>query len=687
MRRVPVIYTGRAQQAPGQSPSGRIIPRLTTERQELAGYDTTIAALREKSNSMKSQIEALQAAIKETADDILYIERKTEMLREKMRSKPTDAPDVRIYVLCHTQERYEIAIKEFGHYYWAVPLLMKYQDSTLENACWKQLEELEHEWKDCDMVGTLSSISYKKVNLIDIDSIIMDRSKWIHGYYHFMLDNKPITNERHPHLLTIVKDICRALGYKIPLESYCNYWMCRPRLMTKFIKWVTGTLIPLVLEHPLIMEDAYYKESKLSEEECNKIWGKPYYPHIPFVIERLTYLFFSKKIILVSHENTLTGAPLILEELQRYFLSQEYIAELIYYSKNTTKYLLEEATRGTVIVVSNTLVTQDVVLFCNANKIPVIWYIHEWLDSTVMRHYPFLVKDKNIYRYANKLVFPCIGAYNNHNEYSGKLLSDISTIIPYGYNLDLFRDKKLAPAPFEKAKGTLYIGIIGTIDKRKNQSVFIQNVFKPLQKKYPHICLVLIGKKNENINPPIGVTMVGCVTNPISYINLMDIIVSYSTNEVLPLNLIEASLCRKAIVTSDAGGSSDIITDCSSGFVVGINDHAAAIKRLSELIESPSLRYACGSAAYDHAIMSYNQVYNFSSFEHIIDDVYNELESARCYPVPDVIIESAAQKETHNDTVKATNSTSGILQCNTQAPVGDILSNISVSSSAKPWRR
>lgn len=202
--------------------------------------------------------------------------------------------NVRIYVLCHTDERFEAASKIYGKYYWAVPVRMKYQDYTFENAFWKQLLEIREEWTNVDMVGVISSSAYKKLKLEKMDKVIRDRTKWTNGYYHFSDTDRPIGNN-HPHLLEILTDVCETLKVPMPTASYCNYFMCTPAKMTGFIEWYEAFARTAVCEHPLAMTDAKYKEGALTSSELMSLSGLPYYSHMPFVLERLNKVFFHMK--------------------------------------------------------------------------------------------------------------------------------------------------------------------------------------------------------------------------------------------------------------------------------------------------------------------------------------------------------------------------------------------------------
>ena len=224
-------------------------------------------------------------------------EKKTTKSLDKKIDKPPEKKiqelltNVRIYILCHTEERLELAREIYKDYKWAVPIRMKYQDCTFENAFWRQLGEMKNEWAGLEMVGTLSYTAHIKCNLKRFNRIINDRTRWPTGYFNFMDTNSVIVS-CHPHLLEISTDVCKTLNRSLPSVAYCNYWMCTPQKMVEFIDWFETRLKPAVLAHPLSMADAQYIQGQLSSSELLQLCGVPYYPVVPFVIERLNKMFF-----------------------------------------------------------------------------------------------------------------------------------------------------------------------------------------------------------------------------------------------------------------------------------------------------------------------------------------------------------------------------------------------------------
>jgi chromosome segregation ATPase len=201
--------------------------------------------------------------------------------------------DIKIYILCHNEQCFNEAPRIYGKYSWAVPILMTYQDITFENAFWKQLYEIRGDWYNCKMVGTLSFRASKKINLSIIDNIIRDPSKWTSGYYHFLSKDIPVNNKQHPNLVTILSDVTRSLRLDMPNENCCNYWMCSPDKMLRFLIWFEEDAFPLVMSHQLSMTNSTYIGT-LKRDDLLKLGPYPFYTHAPFVFERLFISYFKK---------------------------------------------------------------------------------------------------------------------------------------------------------------------------------------------------------------------------------------------------------------------------------------------------------------------------------------------------------------------------------------------------------
>ena len=286
------------------------LARLAEEKEaatrKSAEYSSTIARSQFEERiriSLNEKVAAKRRALDEYqellhAQSHLNLSDKTALARKRAIDEALAARNhieqnpVRIYILCHNVERFERAESIYKKYPWACPILMKYQDCTFENAVWKQLYEIRDEWYNYKMVGTMSFSSYTKINLNDVDRVIKDPNTWAAGFYHFMRTETPISNKHHPHLVEIMTDTCKALELSVPPENFCNYWITSSEKMIQFLIWFEERAYPIVMSHPLIMTDSTYPGS-LSKDKLLTLCGVPYYPHTPFVFERLFLSYFA----------------------------------------------------------------------------------------------------------------------------------------------------------------------------------------------------------------------------------------------------------------------------------------------------------------------------------------------------------------------------------------------------------
>jgi glycosyltransferase involved in cell wall biosynthesis len=182
------------------------------------------------------------------------------------------------------------------------------------------------------------------------------------------------------------------------------------------------------------------------------------------------------------------------------------------------------------------------------------------------------------------------------------------------------------PFKLNKKENLIYIGIIGTICSRKSQELFITNIFKNINNIYKNTRLVLVGKLVERFSLADkllynNIIHIPQVQNAIPYIDAMDIIVSYSNNEVLPMNLIEAGLCGKPVLATNVGGTGDIVEDGVTGFIINKNDVKMGIIKLRTLIESKDLRISMGERAREKCCRQFNDDVTFPLFTDCINKI------------------------------------------------------------------
>jgi hypothetical protein len=214
-----------------------------------------------------------------------------------------------IYILCYNEYTYNDAINVYKKYSWAKPIILENQDYTFENNFWSQMKNIEGEWKNYEMVGTLSHKAHTKIDIDKVNNIIEKQLYKPNKYFHFynfdryVLDDKSQANIHHPSFINIWNDLLHHFNFNDCIECVCNYFICSPYLMKQFINWYLNSLLPYLKEHPLSFIDSTYGGS-LTKDNLMKLTGYNYYPLIVFVIERFIPCYFennkSKTLCIVA---------------------------------------------------------------------------------------------------------------------------------------------------------------------------------------------------------------------------------------------------------------------------------------------------------------------------------------------------------------------------------------------------
>ena len=196
-----------------------------------------------------------------------------------------------IYIICHDQYIYNLALIQYSIYKWAKPIIIKYIDYTFENVIWIKLNEIQSEWENTNIVGILPYFCFKHLNLNIVDNIISKKLYLPKNYYHFNNIHSSIFNNNN--FSKTWRNILNLFDYKESNDNNCYYFICTPLLMKKFIIWYNDICLSKLINNPILLENTNF----IVEKELIKIWSNKYYPIYPFIIERLTKYFFDNLII------------------------------------------------------------------------------------------------------------------------------------------------------------------------------------------------------------------------------------------------------------------------------------------------------------------------------------------------------------------------------------------------------
>jgi len=149
----------------------------------------------------------------------------------------------------------------------------------------------------------------------------------------------------------------------------------------------------------------------------------------------------------------------------------------------------------------------------------------------------------------------------------------------------------------------------GELNQNKNQKTLIQ-ASAQLKKEIPNLRVLIAGNgpKEEELRAQIKnekleeiVTLLGYRTDLEKITPAVDLVVSCSFREGLPLNILEAMLCKKPVVTSINRGHHELVRNGFNGYKVKPDDVKAYVRYIRELYRDKEKRILYGNNGYRKA--------------------------------------------------------------------------------------
>ena len=310
-------------------------------------------------------------------------------------------------------------------------------------------------------------------------------------------------------------------------------------------------------------------------------------------------------VIFIYHEKQNYGAGQALIQLEQYHKKNNIPTVMLYLYEIHNLSFLNQYTNP--VVVCNTIASYPLVEALSKTNVTTYWYIHEWIDDTYnwLRHFNPVVFHSNI-----KPIFVCNASFEN---FKNKIPYIKNHMIMYNSISQHLLQEKVNEFKVNRPDN-IVIAMIGSVEERKNQQAFIDNVFSHIN---PPVTLLLVGRvlKPLYISTQLKsrITIIDHVHNALPYIMSSDIIVSYSLNEVMPMHIIESFYCKKPVISTNVGGISEMIEDGINGYLV--NDASTCIQRINELFQKER-REQMSEAAYQTFLSKFENTFKLLSIPH-----------------------------------------------------------------------
>ena len=149
----------------------------------------------------------------------------------------------------------------------------------------------------------------------------------------------------------------------------------------------------------------------------------------------------------------------------------------------------------------------------------------------------------------------------------------------------------------------------GELNENKNQKTLI-SAAAILREKIPNLKVLLAGNgpNEQELQDQISAEHLGNIVRLLGYrtdlehvVPAVDVVVSCSKREGLPLNIVEAMLCKKPVVASINRGNSELVEDGKSGFLLEPEDVNGFADCLIRINADKQMAEQFGEAGYRKA--------------------------------------------------------------------------------------
>lgn len=328
------------------------------------------------------------------------------------------------------------------------------------------------------------------------------------------------------------------------------------------------------------------------------------------------------RLLLISHELTRSGAPLLLYMIAKYLQRRGFSPYLLSpvdgplreeYSQlginiHITPHILRDARVGAAwceradVVLANTILSWRIVFSAKAVGVPCFWWVHETNFGVNFVHkHPEITEALET---ATQVIFPSKYTSSQYLPFASGV-----NFITLHYGIDTPTQLPGSVPLIYKARGECHLVCVATIEKRKGQDILLSAIetLPPQISRFVHLHLVGRGSIDKGFYRKIQVRSLlkknihiwGELSRErvFEVLRAADIFVMASRDEALPVSLLEAMSLGKPIISTNAGGISEVIISGVNGLLVNVEDVSALRNAIIHLFQNPDLRQKLGERA------------------------------------------------------------------------------------------
>jgi len=144
-----------------------------------------------------------------------------------------------------------------------------------------------------------------------------------------------------------------------------------------------------------------------------------------------------------------------------------------------------------------------------------------------------------------------------------------------------------------------------------------------LDKKYHKICTDLIDELDVSYNFEFS----GMTSSPESAYNEGDVVMLTSISEAFPFVVIEAMACEKVVISSDVGGTKEVLE--GYGYVIRPKDYQEFADKTTYVLQNPDVAREMGLEARDKILTEFTIDDMVNNYSNLYKRLYNEYNLAK----------------------------------------------------------
>jgi len=181
---------------------------------------------------------------------------------------------------------------------------------------------------------------------------------------------------------------------------------------------------------------------------------------------------------------------------------------------------------------------------------------------------------------------------------------------------------------FSIGSGQKVVGMVATIDERKNFPMFVRSALRLLKLRRDIVFFVVgDGQERPKIESMVpedespNFVFTGRIKQVEEVVNIFDVAVLASFGEGTSNSLLEYMLLKKPVVVTNVDGINEVIRDDWNGFLVDQDDERAMAEKIGFLLDRPEAARRMGEAGHQY-------VMDHCSIESMVqshEDIYREV--------------------------------------------------------------